>query len=72
MKRSWMATAAEYSGLAFLLPVATLVGYGIGYALDRLFGTNFLYIVFLVLGILAGFVKVIQQVQKDTRDNGPE
>jgi F0F1-type ATP synthase assembly protein I len=53
-----------------LLPASTLVGYIIGHLLDRLFGTRFLYIVFLLLGIASGFVKLIQQIQKDTKDNG--
>ena len=30
----------KYSGLAFLLPVSILVGYVIGYFLDKAFGTD--------------------------------
>ena len=48
MKKPWMATVGEYTSLAFLLPVSTLVGYAIGYLLDKAFGTHFLYVVFLV------------------------
>jgi len=58
----------EYTSLAFLLPAATLVGYAIGYLLDRAFHTHFLYMVFLILGIAAGFVQLIRQVTRDTRD----
>jgi F0F1-type ATP synthase assembly protein I len=54
--------------LAFLLPAATFVGYVIGYLLDKAFHTHFLYIVFLIIGIAAGFVQLIRQVQRDTRD----
>ena len=70
MKKSWMAMVSEYTALAFLLPISTFVGYGIGYLLDKAFGTHFLYLVFLAIGIVAGFVQVIRQVQRDTRDNG--
>ena len=70
MKKSWMATAGEYTSLAFLLPVSTLVGYVIGYLLDKAFGTHFLYLVFLVLGTISGFVQLIRQVMRDTRDDG--
>ena len=63
-----MVMVAEYTGLAFLLPAATLVGYAIGYLLDRAFHTHFLYMVFLILGIAAGFVQLIRQVTRDTRD----
>jgi len=65
-----MVMVAEYTGLAFLLPAATLVGYAIGYLLDRAFHTHFLYIPFLILGIAAGFVQLIRQVLRDTRDDG--
>ena len=68
--KNFMVTVGEYTSLAFLLPVATMVGYGIGYLLDRAFDTHFLYIVFLILGIAAGFVQLIRQLQRDTRDDG--
>jgi F0F1-type ATP synthase assembly protein I len=68
--KSIMAMVSEYTGLAFLLPVCTFVGYVIGYLLDKAFHTHFLYLVFLILGIISGFVQLIRQIQKDTRDNG--
>lgn len=55
----------EYTTLAMMMPAATVVGYLIGYGLDHLFHTHFLYIVFLLLGIAAGFIQLIRQVQKD-------
>jgi F0F1-type ATP synthase assembly protein I len=57
----------RYTSLALLLPACVLVGYGIGYAIDRALGTHFFYIVFLLLGIAAGFVQMIRMVQEDTR-----
>jgi F0F1-type ATP synthase assembly protein I len=68
MAKNFMVTVGEYTSLAFLLPAATFVGYAIGYLLDKAFHTHFLYIVFLVLGIVAGFVQLIRQIQRDTRD----
>ena len=65
-----MATVGEYTALAFLLPVSTFVGYAIGYLLDKAFGTHFLYLVFLVIGTVSGFVQLIRQFLRDTRDNG--
>jgi F0F1-type ATP synthase assembly protein I len=62
------ASFAEYSALALLLPVSTFVGYGIGYFLDRAFHTHFLYIVFLILGSIGGFVQLIRQVMRDSRN----
>jgi F0F1-type ATP synthase assembly protein I len=65
-----MAMVSEYTALAFLLPVSTLVGYAIGYMLDKYFGTHYLYLVFLLLGIASGFVQLIRQLMRDTRDDG--
>jgi F0F1-type ATP synthase assembly protein I len=69
-QKSIMAMVSEYTALAFLLPSATFVGYAIGYLLDKVFHTHFLYLVFLILGIVSGFVQLIRQLQRDTRDNG--
>ena len=51
-----------------LFPVSILIGYGIGYYLDRWLGTSYLKIVFLLFGIAAGFVgffRTISQLGKD-------
>jgi F0F1-type ATP synthase assembly protein I len=69
-KRNFMVQVGEYTSLAFLLPVSTFVGYAIGYLLDKAFGTHFLYIPFLILGIASGFVQLIRQLMRDTRDDG--
>jgi F0F1-type ATP synthase assembly protein I len=61
-----MVMVGEYTSLAFALPAATVVGWGIGYLLDRAFHTHFLYIVFLILGIAAGFVQLVRQTMRDT------
>ena len=63
-----MAQVAEYTSLAFLLPASALVGYVMGYFLDKAFGTHFLHIVFLLLGIAAGFVQLIRVLLRDTRN----
>jgi F0F1-type ATP synthase assembly protein I len=70
VKKSPVALAGEYTSLAFLLPTATFVGYAIGYLLDKAFGTHFLYLVFLLLGIAAGFVQLLRRLLRDTKDDG--
>jgi F0F1-type ATP synthase assembly protein I len=52
----------KYLELAILLPISTMVGYGIGYFLDRYFGTHFLYLIFLVLGSAAGIIQLIREL----------
>lgn len=55
----------KYYTLAFLLPVCVLVGFLMGYGLDKLFGTGFLKIIFLFLGVAAGIIEVIRELSKD-------
>ncbi len=64
------AQVSQYSGLAFILPVSTLVGWAIGWLLDKLFHTHFLYIVFIVLGIVSGFIELIRELQTKTDRDG--
>ena len=66
-KPNWQQIG-DYASLGVMLPAATVTGYFIGLLLDRAFGTNFLYIVFLILGSVAGFVEMFRIV---TRNSGP-
>ncbi len=59
------AQVGRYSSLAFVLPVSTLVGFLIGWGLDKLFHTHFLYLVFLGVGALAGFIELIREIRRD-------
>ena len=71
-RRSFQQLSSLLSaGLVF--PVSTAIGYGFGYFLDRLFGTRYLTIVFLLFGIVAGFVSFFRAVsaaeRSETSDN---
>ena len=57
----------KYLGLAFLLPSCTLVGYVMGYFLDKAFGTHFLTFPFLLIGIAAGILELVREL-KPTND----
>ncbi len=54
----------RYYGLAFLLPTCVFVGYVIGYFLDKAFHTGFLKIVFLLLGVAAGLIELVRELNK--------
>jgi F0F1-type ATP synthase assembly protein I len=69
-KRTAATRYAEYSGLALLLPVSTFVGLEIGKYLDRVFGTSWMQVTFLILGSVAGFVALIRQIIRDSNDDG--
>jgi F0F1-type ATP synthase assembly protein I len=62
---SIFALFARYSAIALILPSSAFVGYVIGYLIDRQFGTGYWSIALLVLGVVAGFVKLIQELQRD-------
>jgi F0F1-type ATP synthase assembly protein I len=47
--------------MALMLPIATLVGYAMGYGLDALFHTGWLRYVFLALGTVAGLITLIRE-----------
>ena len=63
--RNMWARAGQYSALAVALPTCTFAGYLIGYLLDRVFDTSFLRVVFLLIGIAAGFMQLVRLVQRD-------
>jgi F0F1-type ATP synthase assembly protein I len=63
-KKPYWAKISDYASIGFMLPATTVVGYLLGLLLDHLFHTTFLRIVFLILGIAAGFVEFIRIVTK--------
>ena len=65
-KSTWVQLA-NYSQLAFIFPAATIAGWLIGAGLDRWLHTNWLYLVGLILGIVAGFVELIRTAMADSK-----
>ena len=65
MPKNSLSQFGKYYSLMFLLPVSMAVGYGIGYLLDKAFGTTFLKIVFLFLGFASGMIELVQELSKD-------
>lgn len=48
-----------------MLPIATGVGYAIGYGLDALFHTTWLRWIFMGFGSIAGVFDLIYELDKD-------
>ena len=68
--RRALQQVANLVSVGMVFPIAIVIGYVIGYYLDRWFGTSFLKIVFLLIGIAAGFVgfyRTIVQFENDER-----
>jgi len=68
--RSFWVNVARYSQLAMALPAATVIGWIIGYLLDRWLHTTWLYLAGLIFGIAAGFVELIRTFLKSEKEEG--
>lgn len=62
------ASALRYTAIATMLPATTFAGYLIGHWLDRWLGTGYLTMVFLILGIVSGFVQLIRELTRGSKD----
>ncbi len=58
--RTFWSQYARYGQIGFVLPAAVVAGWLIGAALDRWLHTQWLYLVGLLLGVVAGFVELIR------------
>jgi ATP synthase protein I len=66
--KSLLKTIAELSTLGLTMVFATFIGLAIGLYLDSKLNTSpWLSILFLIIGIAAGFYKVIQVVIREAR-----
>jgi F0F1-type ATP synthase assembly protein I len=63
-EKSIWVIAGQYSSVAMILPASVFAGYLIGYLLDRWLGTTYLYLVFLILGIVSGFIQIFRFLKK--------
>jgi F0F1-type ATP synthase assembly protein I len=58
------ASALRYTAIATMLPASTFAGYLIGHWLDAWLGTHYLEMVFLMIGIVGGFVQLIRELTR--------
>ncbi len=59
-ERTFWKQYARYGQIGFILPAALVAGWLIGALLDRWLHTQWLYLVGLLLGVVAGFVELIR------------
>ncbi|MGH9475808.1 MAG: AtpZ/AtpI family protein [Terriglobales bacterium] len=56
-----------YLGLALAVPAAAVIGFAIGYTIDRHFGSGRIFsIVFLLMGFAAGLREVLRAVSRES------
>jgi F0F1-type ATP synthase assembly protein I len=56
----------KFAGLGFVIPSCVVGGYFFGAVLDRFFHTNYLYIVFLLIGAVAGLFAMVREARDKT------
>jgi F0F1-type ATP synthase assembly protein I len=66
-KKSAWAQISDYASLGVALPATTVTGYLLGLLLDHWLGTDFLYLVFLIIGIAAGFLEIYRVATRNSR-----
>jgi MFS family permease len=59
--------AAKYMGLVFLLPSGAIAGYVIGEVLERYIHWSGLKAVCIILGIMGGIVRLVQELLRDSK-----
>jgi ATP synthase protein I len=67
-KRRWMRELAYFSSLGFSVALSIFIGLGIGVYLDKRLGTTpWLTLIFLGLGIVAGFRNIGLAIKKSRK-----
>ncbi len=61
-KRVSFQQLSSLIGVGLVFPISIVIGYGIGYYLDRWLGTTYLKVVFLLFGIASGFVSFFRSI----------
>ncbi len=55
---------SRYMEIGMTFPAGLVAGLLVGYGLDKLFGTHFLYLVCMLLGIAGAFVQMLRLLKK--------
>lgn len=67
-KKSALTVIGDVGTMGMHLVASTFIGLGMGWYLDKWLGTKpWMLIIFLILGIVAGFRNMFQEVQKMQR-----
>ncbi len=62
--KTGMYTFGRYLSVGLMIPVATMVGYGAGYEIDKHMGTHYWAMILMILGTVGGFVQLIREVTR--------
>ena len=60
--------AERLTQIAFVLPLAVLIGWGMGALLDKWLHTQWIYIVGVIFGAIAGLTEAVRQALRASRE----
>lgn len=63
-KREMYRQLGALMSAGMVFPISIAIGYAMGYYLDRWFGTTWLTMVFILFGMVAGFVGFFRSISK--------
>jgi len=70
-KESNLRKMLSMSSIGLVLPSAIAIGLFIGYTLDKWLNTHpWMLMVFLILGIISGFVSLFREINRFKNENG--
>jgi F0F1-type ATP synthase assembly protein I len=67
-EQRFIASAARYSEIGFIIPAAVILGFLLGKLLDYWFHTHWIYLAGLLFGAVVGFVQMIRMALASTKE----
>lgn len=67
-EQKFIASAARYSEIGFIIPAAVILGFLLGKLLDYRFHTHWIYLAGLIFGAVVGFVQMIRMALASTKE----
>lgn len=67
-EQRFIASAARYSEIGFIIPAAVILGFFLGKLLDFWLHTHWLYLAGLIFGAVVGFVQMIRMATASMKD----
>jgi F0F1-type ATP synthase assembly protein I len=67
-EQKFIASAARYSEIGFIIPAAVILGFFLGKLLDYWLHTHWIYLAGLIFGAVVGFIQMIRMAFASTKD----
>jgi ATP synthase protein I len=67
-EQKFIASAARYSEIGFIIPAAVILGFLLGKLVDYWLHTHWIYLIGLIFGAVVGFVEMIRMALASTKE----